>query len=712
MPISTERTPLLRVRTTLRNQPNTIRYACVLLLGFALYCFYLILFLPRTSYQRDWNHLHGNRFTSQELEWQIVNQVSNDSIAEFSADYYLSGPHLPGQNVGLAQWTASKLEEFGFKVKYETVEATVPYPEDHSVRVLSNSRVLAELELEEQVLKEDPSTGQDQRVPTFHAYSNGNGTGQLIYANYGRKKDFAQLELANVDVSNKVALIRSGKIPLALKVKFAEQAGAIAALVYRDPADDGEFTVDNGYQAYPNGPARQPSSVERGSVLDFTVKPGHPSDRTVPRIPSIPISPTQAAHLLEYLDIDDSRNLDEWNRKVGPSDVLVEVYSSQNAKERVLTNVLGIIEGVVADDAVVIGNHRDSLVLGGADGNSGSAAIIELARVLGSLHKQGWQPYRSVIFASWDGGEYGMLGSTLWGQQHSRKLRHHATAYLNVGIAYSGPDFAAKASPLLNEVLHASSKRVASPKNTSESLYQYWEHGTHQHAHIGTLGSGSDFAVFFNRYGVPSTTIGFHNNENSPVYHSHSNYDSLHWQKTFGDTTFEYHSALAQYVGLVATKIAGTPILPFRVLPYAQIIERTILQLLGERDEDYVKDLLDVSAQLAVAANGYDRYLDALIAEYVQDYPWYQFWKKLRLGAQMRVANLKLFTIERLFLSKSGLPSRPWFRHIIFAPDSETGATRILPGVYESLTNNDITELKNQVSILTDALTQLKSIFI
>lgn len=179
-------------------------------------------------------------------------------------------------------------------------EVYINYPKDHGLSLLKDGKVKFKATLEEDVLEEDPTSGLPDRVPVFHGYSaSGNVTGQYVYVNYGSYKDFQTLVDAGIDLKGKIALVKYGSMFRGLKVKRAQELGMIGCVIFTDPGDDGEVTEEHGYEAYPKGPARNPSSVQRGSVQflseysacrlcrlsytnDVRLRPGRPNYYRVP----------------------------------------------------------------------------------------------------------------------------------------------------------------------------------------------------------------------------------------------------------------------------------------------------------------------------------------------------------------------------------------------------------------------------------------------
>ncbi|ANB13816.1 Vps70p [Sugiyamaella lignohabitans] len=610
----------LKVR---KRRASCLRFGCYTLLGVFFLAVFNVIFLPRTSISRDWNRLHSIKVSDADVKRTLFQSVNASSIRDWSYKY-TQEPHLAGTNYGLVEWTRDKFEEYGIPAEIVSYDIYLNYPRDHAVKLLNeDGSVQFSASLEEAVIEEDPTTSREDRVPTFHGYSaSGNVTGQLIYVNYGTREDYDQLIAKGVDFKGKIVIARYGGIFRGLKVKFAQDLGAIGALLYSDPGDDGGITIKNGYEAYPNGPARHPSSVQRGSVQFLSLGPGDPTTPgwaskpdskrvdpydTIPSIPSIPISYEDALPLLKAINgkglkgSDLGENwvgelTDEFDYSVGPSTLEVNLYNDQDYDIRPTYNVIGKIEGIISDEAIVIGNHRDAWIAGGAgDPNSGSAALIELAKAFGELKKIGWKPSRTIILGSWDGEEYGLLGSTEWGEDNAEYLQHHVIAYLNVDVAFSGSRFGASASPLLDNVLIDVTKQVPAPSGNG-TLYDLWY--SQNGARISSLGSGSDYTVFQDYLGIPSVDFGFGGGKGDPVYQYHSNYDSFYWMDKFGDKDFAHHSVMVKAWGLLTLTLSETELIPFKLASYAKLLdtylEKTESQLpkeiFDDGDDEYDDD--------------------------------------------------------------------------------------------------------------------------
>jgi N-acetylated-alpha-linked acidic dipeptidase len=289
MPYS-ESTPLLGIDAAPRRHRyphHALRRACTISLAALLSVATVLFLLPTAILPREhgsiWSYLPGAHpiphdawpesygLPYDQLQQILLNVPSADKAREWS-QYYTAGPHLGGKNLSQALWTLNKWKEFGVEdTGLAAYDIYINYPLDHRLALLKTSEnkteVTFEATLEEDVLEEDPTSGLPDRVPVFHGYSaTGNVTAQFVYANFGTYKDFEDLVNANITLEGKIAIVKYGGIFRGLKVKRAQELGMVGVLIYSDPQEDGEITEENGYEAYPNGPARNPSAIQRGST--------------------------------------------------------------------------------------------------------------------------------------------------------------------------------------------------------------------------------------------------------------------------------------------------------------------------------------------------------------------------------------------------------------------------------------------------------------
>ncbi|KAH9843828.1 Zn-dependent exopeptidase [Rhodofomes roseus] len=505
-------------------------------------------------------------------------------------------------------------------------------PLDRSLQILSqDGDAVWTAELEEVADETDPEAGKyADAVPTFHGLSRGGeAEGKLVYAHYGRKQDYDELDAKGVDLNGAIVLTRYGGIFRGLKVKGAQERGAAACLIYSDPRDDGTVTVENGYEAYPDGPARNPTSVQRGSTQFLSIYPGDPttpgypayenSTRTegtnIPEIPSLPISWANAQVLLEEIE-------------EGGENRTIKLVNHVDDRVIPIWNTMGVIPGHIRDEVVVVGNHRDAWVMGATDPSSGTASAHEVIRGLGALLKLGWKPLRTIFIASWDAEEYGLIGSTEWGEDFADWIDEHVVAYLNLDSSVSGSRFSVSGSPSLAHFLRSAAETVAHPTKPGLTLWDarndqgplFGRTGDHfdveakanyedelaqmavDELGVGVLGSGSDYTVFLQRIGVASTNNGFGSTRSDPVYHYHSVFDSERWQELYADPGFLRHVAVAKFLGLQTLRLADAVVLPINTTHYAAQLDKYL---------DGVEQLAETSS-LAVDFSSLRASIDAL----------------------------------------------------------------------------------------------------
>ncbi|KAI7898767.1 uncharacterized protein BX663DRAFT_442416 [Cokeromyces recurvatus] len=648
---------------------------------------------------------------------------------------YTSVPHLAGTESDRqqAEWTREKLNEFGIpETKIETYYPLLNYPVSRRLAIVSGPKYLQyNATLKETSVHEDPSTTNPDIVPLFHGYSkNGTARGPVIYANYGRLEDFQFLVDQGIQVNGTIALVRYGSVLRGLKIRAAEQYGCVGVLIYSDPIDDGPINKDNT-KSYPEGPWRSSTSAQRGSVQYLSLMAGDAltpdipatknatrlkmeDSQVLPKIPSLPLSWEDALPLLKategrgiYGEFDWCGGLEEVDYFSGPSEGIVEMENNVEYKITPIWNVIGRIEGSMEPHrSIILGNHRDAWVYGAVDPSSGSASLLEIARVLGQMLLSGWRPKRTIILASWDAEEYGLIGSTEWVEDHKEWLSKEAAVYINCDMAVSGPYFTAGASPSLNQLLYEVTNIVNDPLS-GKTVYEAWSARNNLTGipsatpPVGVLGSGSDFTAFMDYVGIASIDISF--NGDYGVYHSV--YDSFHWMEKFGDPKFEYHQAMVRIWGLLALRLADDLIMPIHPLDYAKELQNYVHRLYKD-SAPYTFPMLKKSVNALIsAATTFEENLVSMKKKLRpfnnEDYPKISAkWAK-----RIEKANDRLTVFERGFIDPEGIKGREWFKHVVYAPGLWTGYSgQVFPAITEALSNKDMhlvrhTEMKASKSM-------------
>jgi N-acetylated-alpha-linked acidic dipeptidase len=630
-------------------------------------------------------------------------------------------PHLastPGDR-RTADYVAEKFRAAGLETEIVPYRVLMNQPKEVLVEAHDEAGKLLMTGPTREHVDGDPYQDDPRVVMPFNGSSaSGDVTGEVVYANYGRIEDFNELANQHIDLHGKIVICRYGANFRGVKVYTAEQRGAAGVLIYSDPQDDGYYKGD----PWPNGPWRPDTGVQRGSVQYLFKYPGDPEtpgvastpslpdsarvspDGNQPHIVSIPISYHDAAPILQALKgpgvPQGWQGALPFRYHLGPRGVTVHLVSKQDYQRRIIWDVIGTIKGSeYPNDWVVAGNHRDAWVYGAVDPSSGTAALLEAVRGMGTLLRGGWRPKRTIVFCSWDAEEEGLVGSTEWAEQNSSALQK-AVLYSNVDVAVSGPDFSASAVPSLKEFVREVARSVPSPAGGTVfaqwRVHQASEQTNHEsnappaspdEVHLGDLGSGSDYTPFLQHVGVPSTDIG----SDGPYGVYHSTFDDFAWYTQNADPHFLYLQEMARVFGLEALRMADADVLPYDYVAYAREITAYIAAAKTKAHNNSL-DALDFSAAEAAAA----RLTQA--AQKVHQLQIAPTGDLAGLNAALREAETDL-------LSSAGLPNRPWYRHTIYAPGEYTGyAAVVIPGVNEAIDQKNPTLAAQQLIVLAQAL--------
>jgi len=640
--------------------------------------------------------------------------------------FLTADPHVAGspRDRVLAEWVRDRWREDGLEqVEITEHEVLLPYATDVGVEMTAPAPWRASLK--EDSIPGDPFSARDTGIP-YHAYSaSGDVTAPVVYAGGGNPDDYDWLAARGIDVKGKIVLVRYS-VPYSyrgFKALTAERRGAAGLLIYSDPADDG---FKKG-KTYPNGPWGPESHIQRGGVVyDFLVPgdpltPGWPSlpgarriaprdASSLPRIMSMPLSWKDARPILEALKGPGAPAA--WQGglpfayHVGAGPATVHMHVRMDDAVRPIWTVTSRLTGTTYPDQLVIaGNHRDAWVYGGVDPSSGTASLMELARALGVLAKQGMRPTRTIVLASWDAEEFTLTSSTEWGEQHERDLAANAVAYINVDSSVSGPAFTASAVPTLNRLVSDVADAVVDPETGRSIAAAARSAGPRAASALPTaggtdlvnnrLGSGSDYTVFLNFIGVPVIDMSF----SGPYGVYHSAYDNHLWMLKFGDPGFRYHAAMTRLWGLMTLRLANADIVPLDYTAYAARIREFVDEVAGRAkgNREALAPARQAAQRFAAAADRMARRADAALRPDTAD--------RTRAAAITRA----LMEAERAFIDRDGIPGRPWYRHVIYAPKA-TYAPELLPGVAEAIDAGDRARLADQVAHLAAALDRATAI--
>src|SRR6266513_2377934 len=661
-----------------------------------------------------------------------------------------------------AEWILAKFKSFGLDAHIETFDVLFPTPIERVVELVAPTKFVAQLR-EPPVAGDPTSAQQSEQLPTYNAYSiDGDVTAPLVYVNYGVPADYERLERMGVSVKGAIVIARYFGSWRGIKPKVAAEHGAVGCLIYSDPKDDG-FTEG---ATYPQGPWRPRDGVQRGSVMEMEVYPGDPltpgvgatkdakrlplaEAHTLTKIPVLPISSADAQPLLAA--IGGPVAPDEWRGglgityHVGPGPARVHLRVKSDWSLKTLRDVIARIPGSTAPDEWVIrGNHHDAWVNGAEDPISGQSPLLEEARALGELLKQGWKPRRTIIYAAWDGEEPALLGSTEWVEAHADELAAKAVAYLNsdtnnrgyldVGGSHSLEAFINDvAREIEDPETKLSAWKRAQLRAIADASSADLRQDVRQRAdlRIDALGSGSDFTPFLQHVGVATLNLGFGREGGGGIYHSI--YDDFKWFTSFDDTSFAYGRALAQTVGTAVMRLAGAEVLPYEFTGCAETVGRYVKEVkklatdtrdsIAERNRQVDEGVFTATADpretsVPPSKEEVPRYLNFTSLDNAQDAltraadRYAKALTKAQAGdgsalakPEARALNATLLQTERALTSPAGLPRRAWYRHLIYAPGFYTGyGVKTLPGVREAIEQKHWQEADEQIDVVSKTL--------
>jgi N-acetylated-alpha-linked acidic dipeptidase len=714
-----------------------------------LWTMFLYSFLPAQSI-----HVSGfydsNAVVELKREKTFDELISRENIGKTIKDLS-SVPHNLGSpgSKQVAEKIEQKFRAYGFDVHTDIYHVLFPVPK---VRLLEMTAPrIYHASLKEPALKEDGTSGQPDQLPTYNAWSaDGNVTAELVYVNYGLNDDYEELAKRGVDVKGKIVIARYGRSWRGIKPKIAQEHGAIGCIIYSDPKDDGYFQGD----VYPKGAFKTEYGVQRGSVMDMVVYPGDPltpgigatkdakrfaSHNEAPnllKIPVLPISYHDAKPLLE--DLTGPVAPENWRGAlpityhIGPGKSKVHLELQFDWKIVPCYDVIAMIKGgEFPDEWVIRGNHHDAWVNGAQDPISGQAAMLEEASAMGAMLKSGWKPKRTIVYCAWDGEEPALVGSTEWVEDHAELLQQNTVVYINSDE--NGRGFLeAGGSHALEGMVDEVAKNISDPQTgvnlfervkardivTAASPQLAKEMMDKTKLHLDALGTGSDFSPFLQHLGLPVLHLEFSGESNNGVYHSI--YDSYDNFVRFIDPGFYYGETLSKVAGHISLRMLNADILPFdfRILykeikTYTTELQTMIVSL---RESTSVNNEIIRKKYSLVASDTANNFLPPVLK---QEIPYIDFSPLqnaiISLGRaadhSFEIMNTKgmnekqtdslnrlLCRAEQELLLKQGLPLRPWYKHVLYAPGFYTGySVKTLPGIRESIEQRNFLQAETEI---------------
>ena len=656
----------------------------------------------------------------RQLEVRLVDLLDPASTARHFR-LLTEEPHPAGtaENLKLAHYVRDQFAAFGLEdVKLLRYDVLLPWPRKVAVSMVEPMEWTASL-AEDGYLVDKDSYAVGADLTYLGMSASGDITADVIYAHSGNPEDYDWLEAQGIDPRGKIAIVRYS-VPYSyrgFKAWEAQRRGVGALIIYSDPMDDGYRKGE----VFPHGPWGPESHIQRGAITyDFIVPgdpltPGWPSvegakriakeeARSVPDILAVPMSWRDVKPILESLGGPVAPY--SWQGGLpltyhaGPGPAKVRVEIDMDDEIRPIWVVEGRIRGSEhPDELVILGNHRDAWVYGAVDPSSGTATLLETARVLGKLASSGQRPRRTVVFANWDAEEWHLTGSTEWGEQFAEELDKGAVAYLNVDSSTSGPNFEVSAVASLNPAIVEVARDVIDP-NSRRSILSAWRKGRDPHGAEGEaadslvdndLGSGSDYTVFLNFLGVPIVDLTF----DGPYGVYHSQYDDLYWMEHFGDPGYRYMTTMVEVWGRLSLRLANAEVHAYDFSQYATTV-RGFLDSLGDLPQ--AAEELDLTAAGAAVTSWQSE------AEILQQKTDSALTLEEALPASLfSELNTALLQVERQLLLAEGIPDRPWFKHALYAP-RYTYAAMSLPGVREAAEAGNWDLARQQLARLVERL--------
>jgi N-acetylated-alpha-linked acidic dipeptidase len=624
----------------------------------------------------------------------IPNPVSaGKHLKALSAETHVAG--TPAQE-RTRDYVNRELKLLGFDVTTKSYEVWLPHAT--TVQLWRMWRDTVALNLVEPGVAMDATSGLPQYITANGQTGAGDVTGEVVFVNYGLIEDYAVLDSLGVSVKGKVVLARYGRSFRGIKAREAEKRGALALLIYSDPLDDGFVQGD----VYPEGPMRPAQGVQRGSVFNGAgdpTTPGWPSvagakrippqETSVPKIPIVPISYGNAQQLMEGVRGADVPRGWQGGMPVryhvgpGPMQARVNVVTdAATAGYKQIHNTMATVRGTTyPNEIIVIGGHRDAWGPGASDNVGGVVSVMEAARAVAHGIKLGKRPKRTIVFATWDAEEWGLVGSSEFVEEDSARLSTGGVAYLNQDGAASGIAFGGGGSPSLRALLRSVVRDVPDPKGRG-TIYEVWRRQSglpdSLEPPMGDPGGGSDFAGFYNHLGIPHADWGF----GGPGGVYHSLYDSFDWVSRFGDPGFFYHATAARIGALMTLRLANAEVLPYDYAEFARTMRPYVVSL----RRAFAQRQFPTTSLDALSAG-----IDSLEASAVRFATARDRVMENALGRRVQEAtNAELLQVERAFVRSSGLASRPWYRTLIYASDVDNGySTMPLPGIGEAVRAGD-----------------------
>uniref|UniRef100_A0A672YQR2 Transferrin receptor protein 1 n=1 Tax=Sphaeramia orbicularis TaxID=375764 RepID=A0A672YQR2_9TELE len=627
------------------------------------------------------------------LDWDDVKKLLNEKLStsnfetvfsEFSSSNHQAGS--PGDE-DLANKVHRKFKEYGMKT----------WTDEHFVKV----QVL-------QGTNKVTFKGQMMETQGFLSYSaSGPVAGGVLYAYFGREGDFSDLRNKNINMSGRVVLVKAGMISFAEKVANAAKVNASAVLIYADPDD---YSIGETTALYGHVSVDKPllDSLQYGVVAFIVCKFNILKilgDYHIIHHTALALCYIHYTNIIsKWMQLQGPEAPSRWGSlsRLGSEDDVITVEVNNVLVERKINNVFGVIKGYVdADRYVVIGAQRDAWGAGFAKSTVGTSILMELARSISQMvENDGFKPRRSIVFASWSGGEYGSIGATEWLEGYLSSLSMKAFSYIDLDGAVTGRRaFKVSASPLMYTLIDGALNEVTAP-NTAATLFAQYGKNNWESFLLENMKQESAAYPFLAFSGIPSLSFRF-SNGNLDYQYFGTNLDTR--EKLNIATSNEVPQlaqTAAQFAGQIALRLVHDYILRLDVQKYDKIIRTKVAQINRK-----VADVQRLQPQLWPKALTM-QWLMSAYGSYSRASRNLESDKKnsdLEDVEMCRIINDRIMMVERNLLSPYVSPYESPFRHIFLGSGSHTVAALLdhLDALKTQNPEADANQFRNQFALAT-----------
>uniref|UniRef100_A0A5G2QKW2 N-acetylated alpha-linked acidic dipeptidase like 2 n=1 Tax=Sus scrofa TaxID=9823 RepID=A0A5G2QKW2_PIG len=527
------------------------------------------------------------------------------------------------------QWTSLGLEDVQF-VNY-SVLLNLPGPAPSSVTLSSSGQCFHP---DGQPCSEEARKHSSQDLLYSYAAYSAKGTlkAEVIDVSYGNADDLKRIKKMK-NVTNRIALLKLGRLPLLYKLSLLEKAGFGGVLLYIDPCDLPK-TTNLSYDTFM-----------------VSLNPG--GDPSTPGYPSIDGSFRQNRSNLTSLLV----------QPVSAS-LIAKLISSPKATTT--NNACTPLELPNNDRYILVGSrHHTAYSYNGQEWASSTAIITAFIRALMLRVKRGWRPDRTIVFCSWGGTAFGNIGSYEWGEDFKKVLQRNVVAYVSLHSPIRG-------NSSLYSVASPSLQQLVAEKNN----FNCSRRGQCPETNVSSVQMQDDADYFINHLGIPTVRFSYEDSQLSegPSFLFEALFPKHTTKIEELDPFFNLHETITKLSGEVILQIANEPVLPFNALDIALEVQNSL-----KGDQPNTPQLLAPASRLRESTELFQS--DEMRP--AND-------PKERAPIRVRMLNDILQDMEKSFLVQHAPPG--FYRNILYHLDGKTSQFSILLEAWEhckSLASNE-----------------------